>query len=144
MAVLGVVTVLPATLGAASPDPGHCVVVDSSGFCLVAAVDPARPGGPADPTHKPRHPSRPTVPTPEPTPLTSVDLSIGGFASKFINKFGPAARRATPVTTDVLAQEAVRLLHLPRPGLQISVQNRAYVGVPLWLWVAGGQPTSGR
>lgn len=143
MAVLSVVAVLPATLGAKSADPGHCAVVDSSGFCLVAAVDPARPGGPADPTRKPRHPVRPTVPTPEPTPLTSVDLSGGGFAGKFFDWFGPAARRAAPGTPDVLAQQAVRLLRLPRPGMQMSVQDRAYVGVPVWLWVAGGQPNVG-
>jgi hypothetical protein len=83
------------------------------------------------------------VPTSEPTPLTSVDLSGGGFAGEFLDKFGPAARRPAPLTRDVLAQQAIRLLRLPRPGMQISVQDRAYVGVPLWLWVAGGQPNVG-
>src|SRR4051794_32482220 len=69
MAVVSVVAVLPATLGAASADRGRCAVVDSSGFCRVAAAHPARPGGPADPTRKPRRPVEPTVPTPGPTPL---------------------------------------------------------------------------
>jgi len=123
MAVVSIFAVLPATLGAASADPGHCAVVDSSGFCLVAAVDPARPGGPADPARKPRHPVRPTVPTPGPTPLTSVDLSAG-LAGKFIDKFG----RPVPGTADVLALQAIRLLRLPPPAIQLSVQDRAYVG----------------
>ena len=35
------------------------------------------------------------------------------------------------------------MLRLPRPAMQLSVQDRAYVGVPLWLWVAGGQPNVG-
>ena len=143
--MVSTVTVLPMTLGATSPQPGHCAVVNGSGFCLVSAADPARPGGPADPTHKPsRRPSRPTTPTATPIPLTSVDLSIGGFGAKFIPKFTPGpARPVAPGTPDVLAQEAVRLLHLPRPGLQISAQDRAYVGVPVWLWVAGGQANTG-
>ena len=83
------------------------------------------------------------MPRPEPTPLTSVDLSGGGFAGKFLDKFGRAAQQAAPATPDVLAQEAIRLLRLPRPGMQMSVQDRAYVGVPLWLWVQGGQPNVG-
>lgn len=144
MAVLSTVTMLPATLGATSPNPGHCDVVTGSGICLVSAADPARPGGPSATTRRaPRRPSQSTTPKPEPTPLTSVDLSGGGFAGKFLDKFGPAARGAAPGTTDVLAQEAVRLLRLPRPGMQMSVQDRAYVGVPLWLWVAGGPPNVG-
>jgi hypothetical protein len=138
MAVVSIFAVLPATLGAASADPGHCAVVDSSGFCLVAAVDPARPGGPADPARKPRHPVRPTAPTPGPTPLTSVDLRAG-LAGKFIDKSG----RPVPGTADVLALQAIRLLRLPPPAIQLSVQDRAYVGVPVWLWVAGGQPNVG-
>ena len=104
----------------------------------MSAADPARPGGPADPARKPRRPVAPTVPTPGPTPLTSVDLSAG-LAGKFIDKFG----RPVPGTTDVLALQAIQLLRLPRPAMQLSVRDRAYVGVPVWLWVAGGQPNVG-
>jgi hypothetical protein len=139
VAVLSVVTLLPATLGATAPDPGHCTVVTGSGICLVSAADPARPGGPADPTRNRHRPVRPAVPTPVPTPRTSVDLSGGGFAGKFVDRFG----RAAPGTNDVLAQRAIQLLRLPRPTMQLSVHDRAYVGVPLWLWVAGGQPNVG-
>ena len=137
-------TVLPATLGAASAELRVTAPWSTAlGFCLVAAVDPARPGGPADPARKPRHPVRPTVPTPEPTPLTSVDLSVGGFAGKFIDKFGRAARRATPVTTDVLAQEAIRLLRLPPsrdPDLGAGPCLRRGSGVA----VGGGRATERR
>ena len=136
--VLGAVMMLPAALGGAAPDPGHCTVVTGSGICLVSAADPARPGGPADPARKPRRPVAPVVPTPGPTPLTSVDLSAG-LAGKFIDKFG----RPVPGTADVLALQAIRLLRLPRPAMQLSVRDRAYVGVPVWLWVAGGQPNVG-
>ena len=48
-----------------------------------------------------------------------------------------------PGTADVLALQAIRLLRLPRPAMQLSVRDRAYVGVPVWLWVAGGQPNVG-
>jgi hypothetical protein len=136
--VLSAVMMLPAALGAAAPAPGHCTVVTGSGICLVSAADPARPGGPADPARKSRRPVAPIVPRPGPTPLTSVDLSAG-LAGKFIDKFG----RSVPGTTDVLALRAIQLLRLPRPAMQLSVRDRAYVGVPVWLWVAGGQPNVG-
>ena len=54
MAVLSAVTILPATLGATSPNPGHCAVVNRLGTLPGAAADPARPGGPSDPTRKHR------------------------------------------------------------------------------------------
>ena len=60
MAVLSAVTMLPATLGATSPNPGHCDVVTGSGLCLVSAADPARPGGPSAPTRKAPRRSEPT------------------------------------------------------------------------------------
>ena len=137
MAVVSIVAVLPATLGAASADPGHCAVVDGSGFCLVAAVDPARPGGPADPARKPRH------------PVDRLCPRRADAADKRGLECGPCrevhrqVRVTGPGTADVLALQAVRLLRLPRPAMQLSVQDRAYVGVPVWLWVAGGQPNVG-
>jgi len=51
--VLSAVMMLPAALAMAVPDPGHCTVVTGSGICLVSAADPARPGGPTNPTRKP-------------------------------------------------------------------------------------------
>src|SRR6185295_19603159 len=99
VSVLSAVMMLPAALGGAAPDPGHCTVVTGSGICLVSAADPARPGGPADSTRKPHRRVSPTVPTPRPTPRTSVDLSGGGIAGKFVDRFG----RSAPGTTDGLA-----------------------------------------
>lgn len=161
LAVVGAVTILPVTMAAGPPIPGHCAVVDGAGLCLVAAADPARRGGPAEPRRRSGKPvparSSPTGrlnPNPGPSVTAMPIIGIGGavgwtltappqFPGIGAPPAGPAAAAAVPPAPAVLARRAVELLGLPRPAPQISIADRAYVGMPIWLWIAGGSANVG-
>lgn len=156
-AALGATAALPVLMAAGPPEPGRCAVIDGAGLCLVAAADPARPAGPAAPK-KPGGTSTPATPTtrldPNPSSSSSVLPIIGpggrsmGWALAAppqlpADPAPPARPVAAPVDPTVLARRAVRSLGLPRPAPELSITDRAYVGVPIWLWVAGDQANVG-
>jgi hypothetical protein len=133
------------------PEPGRCAVVTGAGLCLVKAADPARSGGPAAPRAqiRKRTPPRsgsPVAPAPA-EPLVATPIIGGGWRVGALPQLPgapgrPPAKVAAP-DPGVLARWAVELLRLPRPSVQASATDRAYVGVPVWLWIEGGQPNVG-
>lgn len=154
LAALGAVAVLPSIMAAGGPpEPGRCQVYDGAGLCLVAAADPARPGGPTAPMipmHKRLPPrAKPAADTPAETatPLVSMPTGKGGWVvgpPPQLPAIGAApAAPVAPPDPAVLARRAVELLALPRPTPQMSMADSAYVGVPVWLWIDGGQADIG-
>ncbi len=140
--------------GARAGDAG-CVVVDSIGRCLVAAVDPGRRGTAdsrrrnqvpdARPSNRSRKAGSDRTGRPEPPPSPPPRaFPIGtGWAQRPVadlerqlaeNAASPGAAAAEP-SPEVLAQRAVRQLDLRAPSIHTSGDDGAVVGVPLWLWV---------
>lgn len=164
MAGVGVAGILSVGLtGIAYADPAACQVISSSGRCLVAAIDPGRPGGPrpappADqpvgpssrrPPALPRGPSRAEVEAAAaqlvdavraralgPPPAQS-DLTPAGRA--------PAARSgaAAQAASAESVQRAVNELDLPAVRIRLSAAGKGFVGTPVWLWLDGGQALTG-
>jgi hypothetical protein len=153
--------VLPSLLlsATAASEPPSCVVVDSTGRYLVAAVDPGRPGGPraahrADPSTQRRpRPTAVDAPTaPQLPPVAGMPLGNGGWAvgqepdpEDVVDPFSGARRTSGGAATTpvVLARRAVKLLTLEPPVLHTSVQDAAFVGVPLWLWIEDSSAFTG-
>lgn len=142
--------------GSAPTGNAGCVVVDSIGRCLVAAVDPGRPGAAEPPRRRkdapgsqPRDRSQQGIsntagpPDPPPAPPQRV-LPIGtGWSRRSVGVLDqllaedpaePDVATAAP-SPEVLARRAVRQLDLPAPSVHTSSNDGAVVGVPLWLWV---------
>ena len=136
----------------------RCAVVDSHGRCLVAALDPGRPGGPAvlapGPTPA-RHQTGPRRAPVEPDPPPLRAIPIGGTGS-YVGRFDPngllaaliqqAPAAAAPVDTGALARRATSLLTIAPPVMRMSADGKGFVGLPLWLWIDTGtvaaNPTS--
>lgn len=145
--------------GTAQADPAACQVISSSGRCLVAAIDPGRPGGlrPDQPTNQPAGPSprRPSSPPSGPShaeveaaaaqlvdavragalgpPHAQSDLTPAGRA--------PAARTraAAQAASAESVQRAVNELDLPAVRIRLSAAGKGFVGTPVWLWLDGAQ-----
>jgi hypothetical protein len=145
------------------PPPGGCVVEDLLGRCLVSAVDPGRPGRaeperPAEATD--RRSPRPAdgddgtdgPPPPPPPPNYLVrPFGDGGWVRGGPELPDPAellaaqpqAPDAPAVDPGVLAQEAIEALEIAPPELRLSVDGTGFVGVPVWLWLEGGEAATG-
>lgn len=145
--------VLAAAILVPAGDGSKCVVVSSVGRCLIAAVDPGRPGGPRGPAAAtPNAPARkaavaPTPRSPGATAAPIVDPQLTGIAN------GVADGRDTVVDTllppgvprpaggtleasvATLTRRAVEQLTLRPPALHTSTGARGLVGVPVWLWI---------
>lgn len=140
-------TLLPSGVAGSGPDPGHCAVIDGAGRCLVAAADPARPGGPtASPPPAKRAPHAPAAASsddpPSPT-ILDVPIAGGGWVVRPIPQLLLPGTRPPAGVPAALARRAIELLRLPRPALQTSAPGRVYVGMPVWLWVEGGKANVG-
>lgn len=140
-----------------------CIVEDSHGRCLVSAVDPGRPGRPVperptEPTdlRSPRQESRDSgadAPAPPPPPTYLVrPLGEGGWvrndsvlpdAAELLAAAPPPVPDVSAVDPGVLAQQAVEALDIAAPELRMSVEGTGYVGVPVWLWIEGGEAATG-
>lgn len=149
---------LPAVVMAlsANPGPSGCVVIDSIGRCVVAAVDPGRPGGPRDSGRGDERPARPRprqeasgdrvaapVPPPPP-PLASLPLGDDGWVlgeAPGPGDYFDVLRGAEPEALDpavlaqVLARQAFEQLTLAPPIPHMSTGETGFVGVPIWLWI---------
>ena len=143
-------------LAAAEPakDGSGCAVVNSIGQCLVAAVDPGRPGGPRGPAPKPSsNRTKPRPPTqaasaaatnPSPAPVRTPDAAT---PPRYEQEALPGAgqpnvppRRAPAGPTPAqligrLTQSTVERLRLFPPALHTSAGEKGLVGVPVWLWL---------
>ena len=154
--------------GTAYSDPTECQVISSSGRCLVAAIDPGRPGGPgvAPPSHeqpgrKPTTSSRrrptmsavdPLVPEEQAAAKRYADgvrartlgLPVPQFPTKPVAPARTPQRRAGAQAAEKASvQRAVSELDLPAVRIQLSSRERSFVGTPVWLWLAGGEALTG-
>ena len=132
MVAVGAGTLLAAPSAVAAGGSAPCKVVDSTGQCLITAVDPGRPGGP---NHKPG-PAAPASPPPPFELPTNVPQLLPGprgpFAPAPPQPQAPAAPAPAPAQ---VAQQAVQKLTLPSPVIRLSAaQGRGFVGVPVWIW----------
>lgn len=138
------------------PSPTSCVVEDTVGRCIVSAVDPGRPrraepdAAAERPVDRPNRPATrgggtdvapPAVPVLPPGNVNNTGLpnSAQQLAAIPVAAGGAAAA----VDPAVLAQRAVDELDIAPPALRASVEGTAFVGVPLWLWIDGGQAATG-
>lgn len=142
-----------ASAGLAYGDEPVCRIVSSSGRCLIEALDPGRPGGPAT--------ARPGA-----TPRGGTPVSPGATAparSRPVQPVGPVLRgaqigampaqvpgpgramlpAAAPVDPAVPVRIAISELALRAPVIRMSVTGTAFVGVPVWLWIDRGQTLTG-
>ncbi len=153
---------LAATPGVAQPPP-ECVVEDTLGRCLVIAVDPARPGRSeperrAEPAEADGADGRDAmddlnaVPRPPRPNYLVRPLGDGGWArndtvvpdaADLLAAAPPAPAAPGVVPVDVLAQRAIEQLDLAPPAPRMSVEGMGFVGVPLWLWIDGGEAATG-
>lgn len=156
--VTAAVVLLP-ILGAdvvAAAIPGECVVVPSTGRCLITATDPGRPGGPTSrsrPSETPPSASRQDAPrgnaaTPRRDPLPPVGPAVR--ATQLGAAFGvdpgepPAAPRTQLAPSpEELARVAIAELTMRGPVIRFSATEGAFVGVPVWLWVDRGEVYTG-
>lgn len=164
---VGLAVALPAILLASAPasEPPECLVVNSYGRCVVTAVDPGRSVAPAKPAPSdgpdrwrpeaersrsdapappPPRPSMVSLPTGDggwvQTPTSDLDALLDALPAED----GPApAPAAPPVTPELLAARAVELLTLQPPVLRTSVSTTGFVGLPVWLWIDGGDAATG-
>ena len=146
--------------GSAAADPTECQVVSFSGRCLVAAVDPGRPGGPL------------TKPTPRTDPSSRRPAATQPATDPAVRRAREAAERyAETLRAQVLGlplppaapapaaagaqraaaaaqaarsvQRAVEELDLPAGRIGLSAAGRGFVGAPVWLWLEGGAAVTG-
>jgi hypothetical protein len=149
--------------GSASADPTECQVVSSSGRCLVAAVDPGRPGGPRPDTSTDGPASRrskgPNHKRPDPLlPEANAEAERLAYIlrSRTLGRpvLSPApvipGQTRTPsrrADAQAAAAESVRRavseLDLPAARIQLSSDEQSFVGTPVWLWLSGGQALTG-
>lgn len=154
-----IVAGLIAALLTPAAEGNGCVVIDSTGRCLVAAADPGRPGGPSERRLAPSGPKSPNrasakkavAPEPAPAPpavptIGAPNGGIGGLTAPlrrpdpaaFMAGIGqPAQPDAPPAATDpaVLAQQATNQLKIAPPRPHLSTGGAGFVGVPVWLWI---------
>jgi hypothetical protein len=140
-------------------DGSGCAVVDSIGQCLVAAVDPGRPGGPRDrarrPAAKPAVPARQQQPArmsatapalgapggPAPAGWLDQQARTPGILDELRDTWGtppgpaPGATPGLPQALATLTQQTIERLTLHPPALHTSAGERGLVGVPIWLWI---------
>lgn len=151
-----VMVALPlAGVGVAYADQPACQVISSSGRCLVEALDPGRPGGPAV-APKPNSPTsrsgaaskaggtatdRSTV-APPPGPVLR-GAQIGAMTQAVPGGAQAALPPTTPVDPAVPARIAINELALRAPVIRMSANGTAFVGVPVWLWIDRGQAFTG-
>lgn len=135
--------------------PTRCAVIDGAGRCLVAAADPGRAGGPAA-RPEPVPPQRRAL---SPDELRSLRLGQGREAAASAAETAraralgwpipappePPAAAAVTAAVDpaVPAQLAISELGLAAPVLRLSVGDRGFVGVPIWLWIERGPGLTG-
>lgn len=155
----GLVAALPvAVLAGTAPPPPECAVIDSIGRCLVAAVDPGRPGGPTGPPQdeadgpadRPVRAGSDGSGAPPPPEYLVRPFGEGGWVRTGVPDQllaaaapdgPPAAGQAVPA--EVLAQRAIDELAIAPPTLHTSTTTSGFVGVPLWLWIDGDAAATG-
>lgn len=136
--------------------PTSCVVEDTVGRCIVSAVDPGRPRRaeperPAEgPVDQPRRREAREGGTNDPPAASAVRPPNNGNGNGLLNSaqqfaaapVGPGGAAAA-LDPALLAQRAVDELDIAPPALRASVEGTAFVGVPLWLWIDGGEAATG-
>jgi hypothetical protein len=147
--------------GSAAADPAECRVVSSSGRCLVAAIDPGRPGGPLAPPPAALRHNRPAAHAPR--TINPDDLRrAADAAAHYVDAVrahvlglplptaaaGPTGAPARGARTaaraaDQSVRRAVEELDLPGARIGLSATAGGFVGAPIWLWLKGGGALTG-
>jgi hypothetical protein len=148
----------------ASASPADCKVITSSGRCLVQALDPGRPGGPAGPpvaaapsNPQPRRQQPAARRDPRGTPAEqdvardhTADVTalaqrrLLGLPDPPAVAAGAAPEQAAAprrqVDPAVPTRIAISQLDLRAPVIRMSNGGQpVFVGVPVWLWIEQGE-----
>ena len=158
-----------AHLFTAAPPAVDCVVTDSRGRCLVEALDPARnksattssTSSQAD-EHRPQTGQQAASEQSRERRQVNAAARIADKAAATTRcQLIPRATDCAPPTVQVpaptavpqqripapsvgqVAQIAVKELPFTAPSVHLSVDDQAFVGVPVWLWIDRGTGAAG-